>query len=274
MDIADICSRLEALTEAVRGIALGMEQTSYRGAIFAAPMTELPPAPSPNQRPRYLPTDWPKIGGRIDLPEFGDLFVSSAYRDQYREGEGREIYAGACDGLARLASRLRMPLFKVSSCGLGRLAERMKELGRDRYASEWFSNGAYVVEQEGFEGWFPSHLYMTNPPTPNSPVTIGPRALSVRLPRTMSAEAFDLAFDAEVRKAAIDRWVMTEEGAQHCAFVEVDPAMCQRSTPYPYGSTSRGCPAQEIIVFRIRDDADRLVRIVERVILKYFGLIP
>ena len=115
-------------------------------------MAELPPAPSPNQRPRYLPTDWPKIGGRIDLPEFGDLFVSSAYRDQYREGEGREIYAGACDGLARLASRLRMPLFKVSSCGLGRLAERMRELGRDRYASEWFSNGAYVVEQEGFRG--------------------------------------------------------------------------------------------------------------------------
>jgi hypothetical protein len=167
-----------------------------------------------------------------------------------------------------------MPLFKVSSCGLGRLAERMRELGRDRYASEWFSNGAYVVEQEGFEGWFPSHLYATNPPTPNSPVTIGPRALSVRLPRTMSAEAFDLAFDAEVRKAAIDRWVMTEEGARHCAFVEVDPAMCQRSTPYPYGSTARGCPAQEIIVFRIRDDADRLVNIVERVILKYFGLIP
>ena len=67
MDIADICSRLEALTEAVRGIALGMEQTSYRGAAFAAPMAELPPAPSPNQRPRYLPTDWPKIGGRRRL---------------------------------------------------------------------------------------------------------------------------------------------------------------------------------------------------------------
>ena len=62
-------------------------------------------------------------------------------------------------GLAQLASRFRMPLFKVSSCGLGRLAERMQELGRDRYASEWNRNGEYVVEPEGFDGWFPSHLY-------------------------------------------------------------------------------------------------------------------
>jgi hypothetical protein len=251
MDIADICSRLEALTEAVRGIALGMEQTSHRGAAFAAPMAELPPAPSPNQRPRYLPTDWPKIGGRIDLPEFGNLFVSSAYRDQYREGEGREIYAGACDGLARLASRLRMPLFKVSSCGLGRLAERMKELGRDRYASEWFCNGAYVVEQEGFEGWFPSHMYVTKPPAPNSPVTIGPRALSVRLPRTMSAEAFDLAFDAEVRKAAIHtlgderRWACgtarSSKSTPRCASVRPPtPMVPPQEVARPRRSSSSG----------------------------------
>jgi hypothetical protein len=71
------------------------------------------------------------------LPEIGDLFVSSAYRNPYREGEGREICAGACDGLARRPTRLGMPTFKVSSCRLGRFAERMKESGRDRYASEW-----------------------------------------------------------------------------------------------------------------------------------------
>jgi hypothetical protein len=273
MDMIDICTRLEALTEAVRGIGLGLEEMSNRGVASAGPMAELPPAPSPNQRPRYLPTDWPKIGGRGDLPETGNLFVASAYRDLYREGEGREIYAGACDGLAHLASRLRMPLFKVSSCGLGRLADRMKELGRDRYASEWFRNGEYVVEQEGFDRWFPSHVYVTKPPAPNSPVTMGPRALTVRLPRTMSAEAFDLAFDAEVRKAAIHTWVMSEDGVRHCSFVSVDPAMCQRSTAYPYGSAARGSPAQEIVVFRIREDADRLANIVERVILKHLGLI-
>jgi hypothetical protein len=274
MDAQEICLKLEALTDAVRGVELRLEAMAYRGGAFATPMAELPPTPSPNPRPRYLPTDWPRIGGRVELPKVGDLFVSSTYRDQYRAGENREIYAGACDGLARLASLLRLPLFKVSSCGSGRLAERMKELRRDRYASEWFRNGAYVVEQKGFDGWFPSHLYTSNPPALNSPVTIGPRALSVRLPRTMSTEAFDLAFDAEVRKAAIHTWVMSEDGARHCKFVSVDPAMCQRSTAYPYGSAARGCPALEIAVFRVHEDADRLVKIVERVILQHYGLVP
>jgi hypothetical protein len=35
MNIADICSRLEALTEAVKGIEVGLEEMSYRGAGFA-----------------------------------------------------------------------------------------------------------------------------------------------------------------------------------------------------------------------------------------------
>jgi hypothetical protein len=157
---------------------------------------------------------------------------------------------------------------------MGRLANRMQELGRDRYASEWICNGEYVSEPDGFDKWFPSHLFVAKSPASNSPVIIGPRALTVKLPRTMSAEAFDRDFDAEIRKAAIDRWVMSEEGARHCAFVDVDPAVAQRATPYPYGAAVRACPAREITVFRIREDADRLVNIVERVILKHFGLIP
>ena len=274
MSIADICMKLDALTEAVRGIEAGLEKLRCAGAALALPAAATPAILSPKPRPRYFPSDWPKIGGRDDLPEVSDLFVSSAYRDQYRQGEYREIYAAASEGLARLASRLRMPLYKVSSCGPGRLADRMAELGRDRYASEWFRDGEYVVEQDGFDKWFPSHLFVTKPPAPNSPVKIGPRALSVALPRTMSAEAFDLAFDAEIRKAAIDLWVMSVEGARHCTFLRVDPAMCQRSTVYPYGSTARPCPAKEVVVFRIREDADRLLDIAERVILAHFGLIP
>jgi len=86
--------------------------------------------------------------------------------------------------------------------------------------------------------------------------------------------SFDTDFDAEIRKAAIDLWVMSDEGARHCAFVDVDHAVAQRATPYPYGAAVRACPAKEITVFRIREDADRLINIVERVILKHFGLIP
>jgi hypothetical protein len=173
MSIAEVCLKLEALTEAVRAIEAGLEKLAAASAALARPAAELPAILSPKPRPRYFPSDWPKIGGRDDLPEVSDLFVSSAYRDQYRPGQRREIYAAASDGLARLASRLRMPLYKVSTCGPGRLAERMKELGRDRYASEWFREGEYVVEQSGFDKWFPSHLFVTKLPAPNSPVKIG-----------------------------------------------------------------------------------------------------
>jgi hypothetical protein len=272
MDIADICARLEALTEVVRGVEAGLGKLCYGDVL--SPAAERPPAPSANPRPRYIPTDWPRIGGRIDLPDVGHLFADAAYRDQCGEGESRDIYAAACPGLAQLASRLRMPLYKVSSCASGRLAERMRELGRDCYGAEWFCDGQYVSEPQGFSEWFPSHLFVVKPAAPNSPVTIGPRALTVKLPRTLSAEAFDVAFDAEIRKAAIDLWVMGAAGAAHCAFVDVDPAMAQRATTFSYGAGARSCPAKEIAVFRPNEDADRLVNIVERVILRHLGLIP
>jgi hypothetical protein len=274
MDTVDIGAQLEALAEAVKSIRLDVDALSARRVALPTPMLEAPPAPSPDRRPRYLPTDWPRVGGRARLPASGDLFLSQAYCDVYEAGEGREIYVGACIGLAQLASQLRMPLFKVSSCGLGRLGQRMRELGRDRYGSEWNRNGEYVVERQGFEAWFPSHIYTDNLPAPNSPVAIGPRALTVKLPRTMAPELFDAAFDAEVRKAAIDAWVMRDEGRRHCAFLDLDPAIFQRSTAYSYGSSARGCPAKEIVVLRIHEDTDQLVTIVEQVILRHLGLIP
>lgn len=274
LDIADICSKLEALTEAVRGIEVGLEKLSCGDYVAVMQLAERPPIPSPNPRRRYFPTDWPRIGGRAELPDVSHLFAGAAYRDQYCEGESREVYAAACAGLAQLVSRLRMPLYKVSTCAFGRLANRMRELGRDRYAAEWFCDGRYVSEPEGFSKWFPSHLSVARTAAPNSPVAIGPRALTVKLPRTMSVEAFDAEFDAEIRKAAIDLWVMGEEGARHCAFVDVDPAVAQRATSFPYGSGVRSCPAKEIVVFRPNEDADRLVNIVERVILRHLALIP
>jgi hypothetical protein len=272
MDIADICSRLETLTEAVKGIEVGLGRLSDGDAMFA--LAERPPTPSPNPRPRYVPTDWPRIGGRVELPDMSHLFAGDAYRDQCQRGDSREIYAAACPGLAQLVTRIRVPLYKVSSCALGRIANRMQELGRDRYASEWFSGDTYVSAPEGFDKWFPSHLSLAKPAAPNSPVAIGPRALTVKLPRTLSAEAFDLAFDAEIRKGAIDLWAMTEAGARHFAFVDVDPAMVQRATSFAYGAGVRSCPARELAVFRPNEDADRLVNIVERVVLRHLGLIP
>ncbi len=55
MDDAEICSRLDALSTAVKGIEDSLKQLSGGGAFSSV---ERPPTPSANPRPRYVPTDW------------------------------------------------------------------------------------------------------------------------------------------------------------------------------------------------------------------------
>jgi len=272
MELSQIRSQLQVLTNAL------LELENERGSMCRSecsstdPTVELKADPSPKASPLYVPTNWPRVGGRENLPSTAELLGSAAFRDRYRPGEEREIYVAACSGLARLSTLFRLPTYKISTCGAGRLPERIKELRRDGYGAEWRSNGQYVVDDKGFNDWFPSHIYLNFPTAENSPVAIRPRALTVRLPITMSATDFDIAFDREVRKAAIDLWVATPEGAAHCAWLGVDPAIAQRSTAYPHGAGARDCPCTEIAILRIREESDRLVKIAERVILQHVAM--
>jgi len=222
---------------------------------------------------RLPPSTWPRVGGLGRLEPTADLFGREAYRNAYRPGLARQIYAGACFGLRRLSATLQVPLQKVSTCSAGRLLERMKEVSVDEYASEYSKDGRYVADRDGFRNWYPAHLHTTGRPAVNSPVSASARALTVTLPDTMSAAEFDLAFDAEVRKASIADWVATPEGRHHCAARGVDPALARRATPYPYGDVTRHSPALEIVVFRTRYDVDRLINLAERIVLKKLGVI-
>jgi hypothetical protein len=73
----------------------------------------------------------------------------------------------------------------------------------------------------------------------------------------MRPPEFDAAFDAEIAKGAVHIWAMTKAGTEHCNFLGVDPARLQRVTGYPFGATKKVSPAQEIVAFRTREDADR-----------------
>jgi hypothetical protein len=151
----------------------------------------------------------------------------------------------------------------VSTCSSGRLPARIAELKKDLYACEWFRGGQYIADPDGFDDWFPSHLRINLPPALNSPVRLNPRAISVQLPDTMSSREFDRAFDAEVRKGALDLWVRSREGQRHCAALGVDPAIAQRFTPYPFGAAARRSPVTEIVSFRKHCDPDRLIAIAD-----------
>ena len=223
---------------------------------------------------RHCPqTDWARIAGKVDLPDMDHIFSSPAYLHLFRSNAAREIYVGACPGLARKSDIFKFPEYKISTVAPGRLLERIGELRADVYGGQYIADGAFVDDADGFDDWFASHIYTQKPTAPNSPVEIHPRALTVRLPVTMSPAAFDAAFDHEIRKAAVDLFVRTPEGAAHCDALGIDPAIAQRYTAYPLGSAVRHSACQEIVIFRIREDSDRLVAIAEMIVFRHLGLI-
>lgn len=226
-----------------------------------------------SQNRRHLPTDWPRVGGREFQPQRTDLFLSEAFRDLWRPGETREIYAGACDALCRIARQLHLPAYKVSTCGKGRVWQRMRELRFDRYGAAYHHDGSYVVDNLGWDDWFPSQLHPRLPTSPNSPVRRDLRAIVVLLPDSMTPSMFDKAFDAEARKGALDAWLMTQAGRDHCAAIGFDFALAQRFTCYAGGSSTRLSPAAEICGFSIWGGADRLSALAETIILRHLRLI-
>ena len=256
---------------------LGERHSAYaRSARGFAYPDAVEPIPVPAHIARkypYLPTDWPVVGGRGANLAVPDIFDSDAYRDAYREGPKREIYVAASAGLARVAKSLNMPIYKVSTCAENRMPDRMAELRADAYASTWFCGGRYVSDAD-FDDWFPSHFRVTRPPreTVLSLRRHGPSPS--RCPTSMTPAQFDHEFDEAVRVAAIDEWVMSREGRDHCIFRGVEPAFAIRMTPYRHGGAARNSPARELACFRPKQDGNRLVAIAEIIILKHLGLIP
>jgi hypothetical protein len=264
--------RVQTLTQAMRQFANTLGALCEDLTTDPTPpvdlTTTLPKAARPCPQ-----ADWPRIGGKEELPSTADILASRAFRDAFRSRSEREIYLGASTGLAGLAALLRLPLYKISTVSPGRLNERIYELRNDKYGAEHHDDGRYVLDPDGFNDWFASHNYLTRRANPNSPVDIHPRALTVHLPVGMTDAMFDAAFDFEIRKAAVDRFVATPEGIAHCQALGVNPAVAMRGTAYPLGASARHSPCAEIAVLRVREDSDRLVTIAERVVLKHLGLI-
>ena len=219
-------------------------------------------------KPRKLPTDWPKIGGSDFKPGPTNLFLTPEFRDVFRPGFTRLVYAGASVGLGLCAKTAAIPIYKISTCAEDRLGARMAENGRDEYASYYYFEGDYVHE-EGWDRWYPSHLHPQQRPSPNSPVQAAERCVKVHLPQSMSPEAFDAAFDAEVSKGAIHEWAMTPDAARHCGYLGVSPATLIRYTVYPGWRLS---PALELAGFSIFTGADRIVSLAERIILEHHAI--
>lgn len=219
---------------------------------------------------RLVTSDFPKVGGRdLDMKPT-DFFLSRDFEAFGSDGKTRALYAAGCSGLCLLSKEIKIPLFKVSSTGPERVWARSRELRSDRYAAVHYETDRYVEAAAEFSDWFPSHLHVRHRmPSANSPVHVQNRSIVVELPKGLSCDAFDRAFDAEVRKGSISDWVMTDDGRNHCALVGVDPARFQRFTRYVAGTACRFSPADEIASFSFAGGADRLVAIAEHIVVAH-----
>ncbi len=212
----------------------------------------------------------PKIGGAEFSPHRTDAFLSEAWRDQFRHGDDRAVYAAGCPGLARLCTLLAFPIYKVSTTALHNVWGRVAGVNRDGYGDVVFRDGRYVREEIG--EYFPSLIWPRQPASPGSPVEIRPRSLAVRLPHTLTPDDFDAAFDAEVAKTSLDMWAMSQAGRDYCAALGVDIAVAQRMTAYDGGTRPLLVRAREIVPFCIYTQADRLVALCEAVLLAHLDI--
>lgn len=224
----------------------------------------------------WYPTQWPRIGGKavFKLPE--DAFVEERFLTAYKPEKLVFVYCAGCGednrmptatGLLGLARRLKMAVHKVSVTAQVNLRDRLRELNADRYGALTTSPDGHLCSDLGYDNWMLQHILPPSAPMPGSPVVLAERSLAVRLPQDLSVREFDKRLHARMHNAALNPWLRSEPGQEHCALLGIAPVALMRATAYGFGETKRASEAQEFYFFRPKGrDAERLVRIVEFIV--------
>jgi hypothetical protein len=219
-------------------------------------------------------TPWPQIGAEGIVLETAPLLASEEYRQAYRPGLKREIYIAGCEGLAGLKAVLNIPVFKIGECGAGNIDERIQQLGTDKYGAAW-KNGKTPVIENGYDKYTTMQLHAHAVRSKHGPVKYTPRGLIVTLPEGMTTSEFSDKFLEKMASGSWLNWCETEEAAKHFAKRGIDAARAKRFTPFQAGSKQTLRRAQEFYCIRNNDKTDlqRLVAVIENVILEYLKLI-
>lgn len=243
------------------------------------PMSRLLPEGSGGAVDVWIPTQWPRIGGVALAPLPQDAFTDTAFVNAYQPGMLTAIYAAGCGydhastgatGLVGVARRLKAALHKVSTTTQTDPRSRLRELDRDRYAALTTSVDGFPCSDLGFNTWMLQHILPTGGPLPGSPVAIGDRCLTVRLPADLTAREFDKQLAARMANARLNPWLDTADGRKHCAWLGIAPAQFKRGTTYRFNRGMRRSDDAEIYFFRPKtDDADRLLRLAEAIVYQH-----
>jgi hypothetical protein len=216
-------------------------------------------------------SEWPIIGANLAAIPKG-IFESEAFRERFEPGDVVKTYGAGCCGLRTLASRIDAPIRKIGASLAADIRTRMKDVSRDRYAGLIKIGDEYQIEA-GFDAYMATPFVCAARPSPNSPVSIEPRSFSVVLPKQMRFTDFERALQKALQPASLHHWVSTPVGLEHFAKLSIDPAVARRFTNYGYSGLGQPIPAEEIYITRPRSDGDRLVAILETIVLEHLGLV-
>lgn len=215
--------------------------------------------------------NWPRIGGHGFVAPPPGAFEAEKYLAKYKPGVPRLVYVAACNGLKCLSDKAGIPHNKVSTSAADRLLKRLRELGTLKYGCIHLHEGS-AIEESGFDTWKTYHPPRGMKICPNSPVVVAGPAIRLIMPSSMDARQFDRRFDELVQLGSTGSWFETDEGRAHASRMGIAPSYAKRFTRRTRDGLLQPEVSKEIVAFRSVGDFDRLVSIIERVVLEHLGL--
>lgn len=216
-----------------------------------------------------LTTPWPKLVVDSDGQGLWDLAVA---RQTFELGDVVRLYTAGCSGLANLAQRLQLPLFKVGVTQQSDLLVRQRELQTDRYAGHFKRHGKYALDQN-FDDWEIRQIDTCN--IPDLPfVSLTPRALVIQLPVSLTFRQFEQKLDELLAPISLSNWIDTDDGKRHLTALQLDAGVAERFTIYNFGSSSRISRASELCICRPRDDVPKIAALISRHLCDHLAAQP
>lgn len=217
----------------------------------------------------WISTPWPEVGGpRLDLKP-DPRFAQPSFRSRYVPGERTTVYVAGCRGLlSSVAQLLHIGSWKISTTQdeTPGLEKRLKALDTDRYGSTYMDDGD-LVEDPHFDRWILAMTGSDVEASPGSPLRILPRGIEVILPADLDFGTFDRLLRQALSNAELGRWAVSPQGRAHCARFGLAPSRFERFSKYDMAGGDRVSRAREIFLYKPAKQSQRLVRIIESLII-------
>ena len=109
--------------------------------------------------------------------------------------------------------------------------------------------------------------------SPGRPLRILPRGIEVILPADLDFDTFERVLRQALSHAELGRWVASRAGHVHCARFGLSPSRFERYSAYDMGGGDRISRAREIFLFKPAKQSQRLVRIIETIIMNHVSTV-